>query len=58
MKELALNVFRQPPDRAEALKAAIAARLGLLYCKEIRAAKVHPCATCVAQAAELLVDRE
>jgi hypothetical protein len=42
------------PDRAEALKTAFAARLGSLYCKELRAAKVHPCETCVAQAAELL----
>jgi hypothetical protein len=42
------------PDRAEALKSAFAARLGSLYCKELRAAKVHPCETCVSQAAELL----
>ena len=42
------------PDRAEALKRAFAARLGSLYCKELRAAKVHPCETCLAQAAELL----
>jgi hypothetical protein len=42
------------PSREEELKAAFAARLGSLYCKEIRAAKQHPCADCVAQAAELL----
>jgi hypothetical protein len=42
------------PNRAEELKAAFAARLGSLYCKEIRAAKKHPCAECVAQAADML----
>ena len=42
------------PDRAEELKTAFAARLGSLYCKEIRAAKKHSCAECVAQAAELI----
>ena len=42
------------PDRAEALKQNFAAQLGSLYCKELRAAKVHPCETCVGQAAELL----
>ena len=46
------------PDRAEGLKAAFAARVGSLYCKEIRAAKVHPCADCVAEAAELLEGKE
>jgi hypothetical protein len=46
------------PDRAKALKAAFAAQLGSLYCKEIRAANVHPCAACVAQAAELLAGME
>jgi hypothetical protein len=46
------------PDRAEALKAAFAARLGSLSCKEIRAAKKHPCADCVAEAAELLVGKD
>jgi len=40
--------------RAEALKQNFAARLGSLYCKELRAAKVHPCETCVGQATELL----
>ena len=30
------------------------ARLGSRYCRELRAAKVHPCETCVAYAAELL----
>ena len=42
------------PDRAEELKAAFAAGVGSLYCKEIRAAKEHSCAECVAEAAELL----
>ena len=42
------------PERAEELKTEFAARLGSIRCKEIRAAKVHPCAECVAQAAELL----
>ena len=46
------------PDRAEELKAAFAAGVGSLYCKEIRAAKQHPCADCVAQAAELLAGKE
>jgi hypothetical protein len=42
------------PDRAEALKQNFAARLGSLYCKELRTAKVHSCETCVVHAAELL----
>jgi hypothetical protein len=42
------------PNRAEELKASFTARLGSLYCKEIRAAKKHPCAECVAQTADLL----
>jgi hypothetical protein len=42
------------PERAEELKAAFAASLGSILCKEIRAAKQHPCSECVAQAAELL----
>jgi len=42
------------PDWAEALKQNFAERLGSRYCKELRAAKVHPCETCVGQAAELL----
>ena len=42
------------PNRSEELKAAFAARLGSVHCKEIRAAKKHPCADCVAEAAELL----
>ena len=46
------------PSRAEELKAAFAARLGSTLCKEIRAAKKHPCAECVAQAAELLAGKE
>jgi len=46
------------PDREAELKAAFAARLGSLYCKEIRAAKQHPCTACVAEAAELLGGNE
>lgn len=46
------------PERAEELKAAFAARVGSLHCKEIRAARMHPCADCVAEAAELLDGRE
>jgi hypothetical protein len=46
------------PNRAEELKAAFAARLGSLHCKEIRAAKKHSCADCVAEAAELLEGKE
>jgi hypothetical protein len=46
------------PDREEELKAAFAARLGSCCCKEIRRAKKHPCADCVAQAAELLAGKE
>jgi hypothetical protein len=42
------------PDRAEELKSAFAARVGSLCCKEIRAAKEHSCAECVAEAADLL----
>jgi hypothetical protein len=42
------------PDRAEALKQNFVARVGSLYCKELRAAKVHPCESCVVQVAELL----
>ena len=42
------------PDRAEELKSAFAAGVGSLYCKEIRAAKAHSCAECVAEAAEML----
>jgi hypothetical protein len=42
------------PGQAEALKLNFAARLGSIYCRELRAAKVHSCETCVVQAAELL----
>lgn len=42
------------PGQAKALKAAFAARLGSVYCKELRAAKQHPCEACVGQATELL----
>jgi hypothetical protein len=45
------------PDRAEELKTAFAARLGSVRCKEIRAAKKHPCSTCVTEAAELLAGK-
>ena len=45
------------PNRADELKAVFALRVGSLYCKEIRAAKKHPCADCVAQAAELLAGK-
>jgi hypothetical protein len=46
------------PSREEELKAAFAARVGSLYCKEIRAAKKHPCAECVAETAELLAGED
>jgi hypothetical protein len=46
------------PHRVEELKAAFAARLGSVSCKEIRAAKKHPCAECVAEAAELLAGKD
>ena len=42
------------PDQAEALKQIFADRLDSIYCKELRAAKVHPCETCVTQVTELL----
>jgi len=42
------------PDQAEALKQHFAARLGSIYGKELRAAKVHPCEACVVQATERL----
>ena len=46
------------PNLAEAMKQNFAARLGSIYCKELRAAKVHPCETCVVQATELLLQTE
>ena len=46
------------PARAEELKAAFVARIGSLYCKEVRAAKKFTCAECVAEAAELLAARK
>jgi len=46
------------PNRAEALKVAFTARLGSPYCKQIRAARMHPCTDCVAQAADLLAGEE
>jgi hypothetical protein len=42
------------PARTDQLKAHFAARMGSLYCKELRAAKVHSCEACVAQSADLL----
>jgi hypothetical protein len=42
------------PAKADQLKTHFAARMGSLYCKELRAAKVHPCEACVAQSAELI----
>ena len=42
------------PAQAGQLRAGFAERLGSLYCKELRAAKQHPCEACVALAAELL----
>jgi len=46
------------PDRAEEIKAAFAARIGSLYCKEVRAAEKFTCAECVAEAAELLAGKK
>ena len=45
------------PDRADALKAAFARKLGSLFCRELRAAGNHSCSACVAEAAELLAAR-
>lgn len=42
------------PTKAGPLKERFASRMGSLYCKELRAAKIHPCDACVAEAAELL----
>ncbi len=42
------------PDRADALKTAFAARVGSLYCRELRRAGKNPCDVCVAHAADLL----
>ncbi len=42
------------PARADQLKAQFAADLGSVYCRELRTARRHPCAACVAQAADLL----
>ncbi len=42
------------PTKAGQLKAHFGARMGSLYCKELRAARKNPCEACVAQAAELL----
>lgn len=42
------------PDKAEELKSQFAARLGSLYCRELRAARQHPCEVCVGHAAELI----
>jgi len=45
------------PEKAGQLKARFAARMGSLYCKELRAAGGHLCETCVAQSTELLESR-
>ena len=45
---------RIAPDKAEALKASFAQRLGSVLCSELRAAKQHPCELCVTHAVELL----
>ena len=42
------------PVRAEVLKSVFAARLGSLYCRQLRAIGIYTCETCVSQAAELL----
>jgi hypothetical protein len=42
------------PEKADELKTRFAARLGSLYCRELRAARQHPCEVCVGHAAELL----
>ena len=42
------------PNHADKLQSAFAARLGSIYCKELRAAGNHRCYDCVADAAELL----
>jgi hypothetical protein len=75
MKEHALKVFRQPPERLNCAQAVLHAwrevagdtsialadlkpfgggRAPDGLCGALRAAKVHPCETCVAHAAELL----
>jgi hypothetical protein len=42
------------PDKAERLKSRFAARLGSVFCRELRAARRHPCEVCVSHAADLL----
>jgi hypothetical protein len=42
------------PDKAELLKSRFAARLGSVFCRELRAAKLHPCEVCVGHASDLL----
>ncbi len=42
------------PEKADELKARFAARLGSLHCRELRAARQHPCEICVSHAAELI----
>ena len=42
------------PDQKEVMKSAFTARLGSLYCKELRTDGDHRCAACVAEAADLL----
>jgi hypothetical protein len=42
------------PDKSEELKARFAARMGSVFCRELRATKLHPCEVCVSHAADLL----
>lgn len=42
------------PDKAELLKSRFAARLGSVFCRELRAARQHPCEVCVGHATDLL----
>ena len=42
------------PAKAVQMKERFAARMGSLYCKELRAARENACEACVAQAAEML----
>ena len=46
------------PTKVGQLKAHFAARMGSLYCKELRAARKNSCEACVAYAAELLETRK
>jgi len=46
------------PTKVGQLNAHFAARMGSLYCKELRAARRNSCEACVAHAAELLEIRK